>query len=128
MPREEKVGNYDKRDLLIVEKTKIEDLENGEKIFYYDSKDEKVSIEIGTIKEIDKVSDKEYTLNFSDGSYVSSDYIIGNCDDVVNLGFLGNILGVLESKVGYLLIIVMPMFITFLYELYAIIKEIRTKK
>jgi len=124
----EEVGNYNKKDLLIITKSNIEDLKKGTQVFYYDSEDSKVSINIGTIKEIDKVSDNEYTLNFKDGSYVSNDYLIGAEETAINLGFLGNILGILESKVGYLLIIVLPMFLTFLYELYAIIKEIRTKK
>ena len=124
----EEVGNYNKKDLLIITKSNIEDLKKGTQVFYYDSKDSKVSINIGTIKEIEKVSDNEYTLNFKDGSYVSNDYLIGAEENAINLGFLGNILGILESKVGYLLIIVLPMFLTFLYELYAIIKEIRTKK
>lgn len=122
------VGDFNKNDLLIVSGDKIGDIKKGTEVLYYDSYDSKVKIDIEKVVKVEKVSDSEYTYNFEDGSYVSNDFVIGSTDDVTNLGVLGFLLGVLESKVGYLLIIVLPMFLVFLYELVAVVKEIRVKR
>lgn len=124
----EDLGGFNKNDLLIVSKKDIGNIKQNTEVLYYDSYDSKVKIDIEKVTKVDKISDKEYTLNFDDGSYISNDFIIGSVDSTVNLGFLGLFLKVLESKIGYLLIIVLPMFLVFLYELVAVVKEIKVKR
>ena len=125
---EEDTGDYDKNDLLIVSKGDIKELKKGNTVFYYNLKSSNVNIKTGEIEEIDIVTDKEYILNFSDDNYVSSNYLIGSTDDVIDLGFLGTILNALESRIGYLITIILPIFLSFLYQIYALMKELKTKK
>ena len=41
---------------------------------------------------------------------------------------MGSILSVLESKCGFLFLIVFPSLIAFIYEIYVVVSEIRGKK
>ena len=52
--------------------------------------------------------------------------LIGKCSDAKIYSKLGAILRVLESKFGYLLIVILPTLILFLYEIYRVIIEIKT--
>ena len=61
------------------------------------------------------------------GDYkLSSEYVIGKTKTSKTYHKLGSILAVLESRIGFLFLIIFPILIVFIYEIYAVIKEIKS--
>ena len=72
------------------------------------------------------VNDKETTF-VMDGEYpISSEYVIGKASTSKSYAKLGSVLNVLESRYGFLFIIIFPILIIFIYEIYAAIKEFKS--
>ena len=64
-----------------------------------------------------------------DGDYaVSSEYVIGTAKTSKSYSNLGTILGVLESRFGFLFMIIFPILVLFIYEIYAVIRELKSSK
>lgn len=123
---DEDLNDYQKGDLLSVPKTTEEDLKVDEQILFYEIVDNQVAVNLGTITNIDKTSAKDtiYTINNNHDIYFES--IIGKEDEAKNYDNLGTILGFLESQFGFLILIVLPTLLLFLYEIYRFIIELKT--
>lgn len=107
----------DKSNLMIVNKD--DNIKNGDDIYYYGNN--------GKIKmgKVNSISDGVYTL---DNEYaLDNDSVLGNKNKAKSYAILGSIYSILTSKWGYLFIIVFPMLIAFVYEIYEIVKEIKKK-
>lgn len=122
---DEKLKDYDKGSLLIVEKN--QKLAVGDNVFYYDTYSPKVEVKIGKINKIEKINKDEETIILEDDISISSEYVFGNTKHTKIYPLLGTILSILSSKWGYLIIIIFPMLLAFIYEIYEIIREIRKK-
>lgn len=107
----------DKSDLVVVYKDSS--INNDNYIYYYGNNGK---IKIG---KVNSISDGIYTL---DNEYtLDKDNILGSKDNSKSYCVLGSLYHILTSKWGYLFIIVFPMLIAFIYEVYEIIKEIKKK-
>ncbi len=107
----------DKSNLVVVYKDSS--INNDDNIYYYGNNGK---VKIGKVVNI---SDGIYTL---DNEYtLDKDNILGSKDNSKSYCILGSIYNVLTSKWGYLFIIIFPMLIAFVYEIYEIIKEIKKK-
>lgn len=107
----------DKSNLMIVNKD--DNIKNGDDIYYYGNN--------GKIKmgKVNSISDNIYTL---DNEYaLDKDSVLGNKNEAKSYAILGSIYSILTSKWGYLFIIIFPMLIAFVYEIYEIVKEIKKK-
>ena len=62
-----------------------------------------------------------------DNSVISSQYVLGTKESTHSFSFFGKILSVFQSKWGFLFLVVFPLFIAFLYEIYAIYREFKRK-
>lgn len=122
---DEKMDGFDKGDLLIIDKDK--DFDTLEDVFYYDTYNSPVKVKLGKISKIEEVNDKESSVVIDDSITLSSDNIIGKKSNSTSYPLIGTILSVLTSRWGYLFIIVLPMLVAFIYEIYAIVKEIKKK-
>lgn len=113
--------NYKKGDLVITEKKKIDKLTIGEEIFTYkvDSKGN-VSIDLG---KIGNIYPEEDALSFENGSTYSMEFVAGTPKEVHEK--IGTYLSVIESKWGFLFIVLVPSFLIFVYEVYSLIVEIK---
>lgn len=111
---------YQKGDLVLVEEAAPENLQKGETIFVYkvDKMSKKADINIGKVGE---VMDDYITLE--NGETYSIKYLIGRPTKVYN--DVGTVLGIIESQWGFLFIVLVPCFLIFIYELYALIVEIK---
>ena len=92
---------------------------NDNDIYYYGNN--------GKIKmgKVNSISDGVYTL---DNEYaLDKDSVLGNKNKAKSYAILGSIYSILTSKWGYLFIIIFPMLIAFVYEIYEIVKEIKKK-
>ncbi len=120
---------FKKGNLLIVKKNdNLESIKPGDSIFFYNNYNDEVSVSLSNVLKRTKVNNKEYTYTI-DGNYdVSSTFYIGSVNDTIVYPFLGTLLDVFTSKIGYLLIFVLPILCFFLYEIYAVIKEIKDYK
>ena len=115
--------DFNKGDLVVVKKNDNKDIKIGDKIFFYEIENEKVTVNFIN-KEV--VNDKETTF-VMDGEYpISSEYVIGKASTSKSYAKLGSVLNVLESRYGFLFIIIFPILIIFIYEIYAAIKEFKS--
>lgn len=116
---------FDKGDLVIVYKNKNSDITVGDKIFFYDNYKDQVSVNLGSVVDKETVTRHETTF-VMDGNYsLSSEFVIGKASTSKRYAKLGTILSILESRFGFLFIIIFPILILFIYEIYAFIKEIK---
>ena len=113
--------NYKKGDLVITKKQKIDKLQLGEDIFAYkvDAKGN-VSIDLG---KLGNIYPEENTISFENGSNFSMEYVAGVPTKIHSK--IGTPLAVIESKWGFLFIVLIPVFLIFIYEVYALIIEIK---
>ena len=111
---------YQKGDLVLVEEAAPENLQKGETVFVYkvDKMSKTADINIGKVGEV-----MEDYLTLENGETYSIKYLIGRPTKVYN--DIGGVLGIIESQWGFLFIVLVPCFLIFIYELYALIVEIK---
>lgn len=118
----EKVSSdeYQKGDVVLVEAFKANEFEIGETVFTYRVDNGVAHIEIGKVGEI---YENEKSLSFENGDTYSEKFIIGKPGKVYKK--VGTFLGIVESKWGFLFIVLVPCFLLFIYQIYALIIEIK---
>jgi hypothetical protein len=116
--------NYNKGDLVVVNAKKLTELKVGEEVFAYKvDKDGKVTIDLSKIEAI-HTAEKAVTLQ-NKATY-SMEFVIGTSSKIYNS--VGTYLSIIESTWGFLFIVLVPSFIIFIYEIYALIVEIKYGK
>lgn len=75
-----------------------------------------------------KLLGTETTYTFEGDLKKSSDYVLGPAQDADVIPVVGGILSILESKWGFLFLIVMPSLLAFVYQISVVFSEIRGKK
>lgn len=112
---------FKKGDLVLVKSRKIENLKLGDEIFVYRIiSSNKVTVEVGKVGEVYLEED---AVAFENGDMFSKQFIIGTSDKVYNE--IGTYLSIVESKWGFLFLVLVPCLLIFIYEIYALIVEIK---
>src|SRR5574344_1061118 len=119
---------YKKGRLLIVEKNPNKDIKVNDEIFFYNTYKNRVVVSMSTVEQKQKITDSETTFTINGKYEISSEYVIGKADTTKVYENVGTVLGFLESKWGFLLVIVLPVTLLFIYEIYAIVVEIKDPK
>lgn len=114
---------YSNGDLVVFEKG---DVQVGDEIFFYEVTNGVASINVGNVTEIEKVTDSESTFTINENHDISSESLIGKTADAKVYSKVGKVLSVLESKFGFLILVILPTLLLFLYEVYRLIIEIKT--
>ena len=115
---------YKKGSLVVVESKEIKDYHEGEEVFVYHLDGHGgVNIQLGVVGQIHEDDD---ALTFSNGDTYSSEFIIGTGEKIYPN--LGKYLSIVESKWGFLFIILVPNFFLFVYQLYSLIVEVKYGK
>lgn len=114
---------FNKGDLVLVEKNRLADFQVGDTVFTYRIEKEVAHIEIGKIGE---VYENEKAISFENGNTYSEEFIIGKPTKVYEK--IGSFLAVIESKWGFLFIILVPCFLLFIYQIFALVVEIKYGK
>ena len=124
---EELEPNYNEGDLVLVKETKAKNIKPGDYIFLYRN----ISSTQFEIKHA-KVLLKDDSKGENNVSYVLEGSVVVDHADVIGsaerskvVPHLGTVLSILESRYGYLFLIVVVSFIAFLYEIYELIMEIK---
>lgn len=119
MVENDSTKEFNKGDLIIATKNKKYDKDDY--VFYYVSREKNYFINYG---KIESKNDDSVTIK---NDVVDKKYVIGDAKNVTVIPLLGSILALLESQWGYLCIIILPILIAFLFEIYSIIKELKGK-
>ena len=122
--KDEENLKYKKNDLVIVGKTGYKNAEEGDIIFFYNNNGIKIA-EINKKSDYGEAGGVTFTI---DGNYqVIEDDIIGTSNNELVIGKVGGILKVLESKWGFLFLIVFPSLLAFLREVRELLLELKNK-
>lgn len=117
-------SDYQKGDLVFVEKQRVPNINVGDEIFVYKiNSDRTVNVNVGTVGEVHLNDD---SISFEVGATYSDEFIIGKATKVYSK--IGKILSIVQSKWGFLFLILVPNFLIFVYELYALVTEIKYGK
>ena len=119
----EQISNetFKKGDLVLVKSRKIADLKVGDEIFVYRIiSSNKITVEIGKIGQIYLEED---AIALENGDTFSNEFIMGTSDKIYNK--IGPYLSIVESKWGFLFLVLVPCLLIFIYEIYALIVEIK---
>ena len=116
-----------KGDLVIVDTSRKKDIRIGEKILFYTLENKQVNINIAEVKTKQIVTDTETTFGV-EGKNMSSDKVIGKLENADIINNAGTVLGILESRWGFLFIIILPALVAFIHEIMAVFSEIRESK
>lgn len=115
--------DYKRGDLVIVENKKLSDYKPGEEVFVYVIRNEKPSIDIGVLGAVDLT---ESRIEMENGSLFKDEYLLGTATKVYP--GIGTPYSIIGSTMGFLFIVLIPCFLIFIYQLYALIVEIKYGK
>lgn len=115
---------FKKGDLVIVDRGSR--ILTGRKAFFYGAGDRGIEIKLGTVQSTEKVTSSETTYTFEGDKTVSGEYVLGSVDSASIIPKVGGVLGILESKWGFLFIIVFPALIAFINQIVKIFTEVRS--
>ena len=120
--------DFKKGDLVVVTKNSNNNIKIGDKVFFYNAYMNQVDVNLGKVVDKEKVNEKETTFILDDKLKISSEYIIGKTETSQVYNGVGSVLGFLESKWGFLITILLPLLLMFVYVVYEIALEIKKAK
>lgn len=122
---EDDLEGFKAGDLAIVKKNNNDEIKEGDNIFFYEATSVTTKISYAKVESVKEVS-REKTTYIIEGDYeVSSDFVIGKQATSKKYEGLGSVLSVLESRWGFLMIIIFPILLLFIYEIYMLINEVK---
>ena len=105
-------------NMLIISNSKK--IKTGNFVYYYIIKNNKYVVKA------DYVTKSDNYYKFKEDGFVDEDRIIGvNCKKIA---LLGSFLSIVETKLGFLLIVFLPIFLIFVYQIYKFIRDSRNEK
>ncbi len=104
------------------------ELQVGDEIFFYNAYEKVIHPVVGKILAEEVVNEKETTYTLDNDKSLSSQFVIGKVDDSIRVPFAGTAMKILESKWGFLFLVVLPVLVAFIYEIYSIVIELRETK
>ncbi len=119
--------DFESGNLVIVDSAKFNNIEAEDELYYYDTVGNSYVIRKGKVSE--KSGDSYSAVYVIDNNSISNDRIIGKFSK--KYSSLGLILDILESRIGFLLIVILPIFLLFIYQIYKMVVLVKyddTKK
>ena len=115
----DQLSSYKENDVLLIKNEKFDDLNVGDKIYYYDTLNNQYIVREGTI--MSKDGNNESALYFLEetGNAISDQRLIGVHEKTY--AGLGTAYTIIKSQVGFLLLVILPIFLLFIYQVYRII-------
>lgn len=115
------IKDFNKGDLVIVEQLDLEEIKVGDKVFTYKiNKNKKVEMQYGIVG---NVYLEDEAIAYENGDTYSDEYVAGKA--IETHPKIGTFLSVIESQWGFLFLVLVPIFLIFIYEVYALIIEIK---
>ncbi len=116
---------YKNGDLVITTKVDPKEIGIGDAILFYNNYESKTTIDKGVVTEVSS-NNKQFYLDTNIS--VSKDYVLGKINAEKAYAHVGSVLRVLETRVGYLLIILLPTLVLFAYLIRKIAVELKEEK
>ena len=117
-------AHYEKGDLVVLTKPKNDDVKINDAVFFYDKEFSKNTLNFGNITNREVINENETTFSVTGKSF-SSEFLVGKVDGSKRYQTIGGILNALLSRWGFFLIIIVPFFVMFMIEIFAIYTEIK---
>ena len=116
---EKNVKDTKKGDLLVVKNSN--DIHKGDLIYYYAVLNDKYIVRSAVVTDVkEDYYSALYTVSLSNTTInVASSRVLGKYSTVYNN--LGSILSVFESRVGFILLVLLPIMVVFIYQVYEFI-------
>lgn len=113
---EKTIQNVSKGDLLLVKNSN--DIHNGDLIYYYSVINDEYIVKSGVVSDvIDDNYNSLYTVGTgSQAVSVASSRLLGKYSTTYSN--VGSIINVLESRIGFLFLVLLPIMVVFIYQLY----------
>ena len=118
---------FEKGDLVILVKPNNDDVKVNDVVFFYETEFAKNTVNMGRVTNREIINEKETTFTVAGKSF-SSEFLIGMANSSTKYAKVGSFLNTLLSKWGFFAIIIVPFFIMFMIELFAIYTEIKFGK
>ena len=116
---------YKKGDLVILDSENYEQAQEGDTLFFYNND----NVKIAKVRERLDYQNGVINYKVDDSSFeVIKEDIIGTSTNEKVIGKVGGFLKFLESKWGFLFLIVFPSLLAFLHEITELISEIKSKE
>ncbi|MDD2181341.1 MAG: hypothetical protein PHW32_03115 [Bacilli bacterium] len=114
---------YKKGDLVVIKYHNVKDLEIGDEVFVYKlGENNSISIDLGQINKTNEMGAKS-SIEFENGGTYTMEYVIGKADNTYS--DIGAYLSFFTSRWGFLFTVLVPSFLIFVYQVYALIIEIK---
>lgn len=123
---DEMAPDFNKGDLVIVDKS--QEVLPGDKAFFYDTYNRQIEVRLGEVNDLERVTETESTYTFDGDHKVSSEYVLGGENTASVIPVAGTVLSVLESKWGFLFLIVLPVLLMFFHQITVVIADLRNSK
>lgn len=118
-------GEFGKGDMIVVKQVDPASLQVGDIISYWTVIENKKAVNTHRIVELKETNGMYQFMTKGDANELADDYIVSSGDIigkyVALIPVLGNVLTLLSSSMGFLLIIVLPLLAFFVYQLYRLI-------
>jgi len=115
-------------DLVIAKRESDKKIEIGDKVYFYNgNKSNEYLINIGQVTDKEIVTSTETTYEI-EGKAVSGSYVIGKADSATIIHNLGYVVGILQSRWGYMFLIILPAVFALVYEIILIAEEVKKTK
>lgn len=120
-----KIDKFNEGDLVVVTKEKGSEYEKGEYIFFYDTSTKEVVLNYGKINEIEKDEGYETVFTMNNNYLLGEEKLIGKGETAKIYPGVGSVIAVLSSRWVFLLVIIVPITVLFLFQLYLLIQEVK---
>lgn len=118
---------FSEGDLVLVKDLKYDDIKEGDELYYYDALDKEYVVRTGTVKT--KSGDNRsslYTFEELDKVSIPKERILGTLDTVKPN--LGGVVAFLTSTVGFLIFVILPVLVLFIYQVYHLVMILKYDK
>lgn len=119
--------HYTSGDLVIIENKLYNEINVGDEVYYYDTLNDEYIVRVGIVKT--KTGDNRsalYTFEENEKVSISSDRILGVYK--TSYSNYGKILGFLQSTGGFLIFVILPILVLFIYQIYNLVMILKYDK
>lgn len=121
------LSHFKSGDLVIIKEVLYNDVKIGDELYYYDTLNETYIVRVGTVKT--KTGDNRsalYTFEENENVSISSERILGEYN--TSYANFGAILNFLQSTVGFLIFVILPILVLFIYQVYHLVMVLKYDK
>lgn len=123
-----KIDKFEKGDLLVVTKNDNSEVKVGDYVFFYDTFSKEAIVNYGKVYKVYSNPGSENTFEMSNNFLLSDETFIGKGETAKVHSGLGAIIGLLSSRWVFLIVIIVPILLLFMYEFYLLVLEVKKSK